>query len=448
MRLLTAILSAALAATAPAADLRIACVGDSITAGYGASQGSSYPDQLTDILGLRDEPVLNCGISGTTLARHSDAPYWDRMVVPGLPLLTQVAARQPDVVLLMLGTNDAKPQNRARKPDLAADYRDMVAILRGARSHPTVYAMLPLPVFADGAYRISPTILTDEVLPVLDRTAGELQLPRIDVRSAFRDHPELLPDTVHPKASGYRLLAQTVADALRTCPVFPCRGGEFIGTVAVAIAAPATGTLRYTLDGSLPVAGSPAYGAPITLDHTATVTAAVFTDGGSGLPASATFTCAAPRPPRPAAGGPGLRCAVYEPQPGKNIWRMEWEESLLARTVDVPGFGFAAVPTVGNAALVFTGGVTVPADGVYIFSTTSDDGSTLAVDGEVVVENGVAHKAHARSGGIALAAGRHDIELRYYNGGRRRSLAVTWAGPGLPEQPIPDSVCTRPAEAP
>ena len=47
------------------AKIKIACVGDSITAGVGSQNGQSYPTQLQALLGSKYE-VKNFGYSGST----------------------------------------------------------------------------------------------------------------------------------------------------------------------------------------------------------------------------------------------------------------------------------------------------------------------------------------------------------------------------------------------
>ncbi len=87
----------ATATSAPAADTRpvIACFGDSLTAGYGADDGQSYPDFLQkdlDEAGYRYR-VVNEGISGNTTK-------------DGVDRLSEVVALHPAVVVLEFGGND------------------------------------------------------------------------------------------------------------------------------------------------------------------------------------------------------------------------------------------------------------------------------------------------------------------------------------------------------
>src|SRR5688500_2057324 len=96
-----------IAATRPAA-VRVACVGDSITFGSGLKdrQTESYPAQLRAML-EKEQPgkwdVQNFGVSGTTLLKKGDRPYWDQK------RFTAAKAFAPDIVVIKLGTNDSKP---------------------------------------------------------------------------------------------------------------------------------------------------------------------------------------------------------------------------------------------------------------------------------------------------------------------------------------------------
>ena len=88
-------------------------------------------------------------------------------------------------------------------------------------------------------------------------------------------------------------------------------------------------------------------------------------------------------------------------------------------------------------ALEFTGFVRVPADGVWTFTLTSDDGSRLWIgDGEVVANDGN-HGPREVSGLVALAAGLQPIRIGYFQGGGGGSLSLRWSGPGVRDQPIP-----------
>tara|TARA_B100001964_G_scaffold245317_1_gene331555 strand:- start:6948 stop:8579 length:1632 start_codon:yes stop_codon:yes gene_type:complete len=89
------------------------------------------------------------------------------------------------------------------------------------------------------------------------------------------------------------------------------------------------------------------------------------------------------------------------------------------------GFGF-----------VFTGDIECPKNGTYSFELASDDGSRLYLDGKMVVNNDGIHGHKGASGKVKLTAGRHKIEVRYFEKGGEESLYVGWAGPGVKKQSL------------
>lgn len=84
--------------------IKVACLGNSITQGPGRDHEDSYPLQLQDILGEKFK-VENFGVSGRTLLKKGDFPYWNE------PQLDEVKVFSPDILVIKLGTNDSKPQN-------------------------------------------------------------------------------------------------------------------------------------------------------------------------------------------------------------------------------------------------------------------------------------------------------------------------------------------------
>jgi hypothetical protein len=87
--------------------------------------------------------------------------------------------------------------------------------------------------------------------------------------------------------------------------------------------------------------------------------------------------------------------------------------------------------------LRYGGYLTVPIDGDYTFTVTSDDGSRLLIGDRLLVDNDRLHAPTAVSGRIRLTAGAHPFTLLYFNGEKGSALAVTVKGPALPEKEIP-----------
>lgn len=67
-------------------------------------------------------------------------------------------------------------------------------------------------------------------------------------------------------------------------------------------------------------------------------------------------------------------------------------------------------------AIDYQGSIYVPVAGKYGFRLNSDDGSTLAIDGAMVVDNDGVHAMHDTKGTVALTVGTHAWRLRYFQG--------------------------------
>ena len=69
-------------------------------------------------------------------------------------------------------------------------------------------------------------------------------------------------------------------------------------------------------------------------------------------------------------------------------------------------------------------------DGEYTFYTTSDDGSTIEIDGHVVVDNGGVHGAVLRAATLATTRGLHQIRVRFFQGTEGYEFRAAWTPPG------------------
>ena len=104
--LITLLLFALALASFAAEPLRVACVGNSITYGYGLSNPAteSYPAQLQTLLG-QNYNVRNFGHSGATLLSRGHRPYIQQEAYKN------ALAFKPDIVVIHLGINDTDPRN-------------------------------------------------------------------------------------------------------------------------------------------------------------------------------------------------------------------------------------------------------------------------------------------------------------------------------------------------
>lgn len=208
------------------APVRLACVGDSITQGSGAAPGMSYPSQLQELLG-NSWIVENFGLSGRTLMRSGDRPYWNEEA------FRKAQQFRPDVVIIMLGTNDTKPQNWTHKDQFEKDYRDLVKTFQDLGSKPRVYVCRAVPVPDPGNFGINEAGILEQIV-VVDRIAKDMGAGVIDMHAALRDKPRLLPDRVHPNTEGAGVMAGTAYQVLTgITPPVPTRANSIFGDGAV-----------------------------------------------------------------------------------------------------------------------------------------------------------------------------------------------------------------------
>lgn len=83
--------------------------------------------------------------------------------------------------------------------------------------------------------------------------------------------------------------------------------------------------------------------------------------------------------------------------------------------------------------------LTVPSDGVYSFELTSEDGSRLTIDDQVVVDNDGVHNRTSSTGAIALRAGAHRARVEYFLREQGSALTLSVWSATLAKQVVPSS---------
>lgn len=192
--------------------VKIACVGDSITYGYGADNPSaqSYPAQLQKMLG-DGYKVGNFGKS-SAYALDADNKYnvKDASLSYRNTSEYKMSLRyKADVVILMLGSNDVRGMtcDEARA--------ELVAAIKGFAEE---YAALPTvkAVYIAGC-KFSPNVPNGQIAELAKRAADELGFPYIDVYGQTYDymnvHLHYVKDHAHPTAEGYKQIAKVIYSA-------------------------------------------------------------------------------------------------------------------------------------------------------------------------------------------------------------------------------------------
>lgn len=189
--------------------VKIACVGNSITfgAGIGNRDKMSYPAQLQAWLGNK-YLVRNFGVSGATMLRHGDKPYWDE------PEYKEVLNFNPDIIIMKLGTNDSKPQNWQYAGEFEKDYSDMVLAFKGLDSKPRILLALPVPVFAAEKWGIRDSIVRDAIIPIIKSVSKSAKCQYIDLYTPLLPYGYAFPDDVHPNSIGASVMVEQIYRSL------------------------------------------------------------------------------------------------------------------------------------------------------------------------------------------------------------------------------------------
>ncbi len=187
--------------------IKIACIGNSITAGHLLNDASheSYPAQLQKLCGDRYE-VKNFGYSGATLLKKGHKPYYKT---------AEFAAAlyfKPDIAIIHLGLNDTDPRNWPNyKDEFAANYSWLIDTLRQANPSVKIFICRLSPIFSGHPRFKSGTRdwywQIQEEIPQIAKANGTAI---IDLYKPLHSRPDLFADNLHPNAEGASIITRTV----------------------------------------------------------------------------------------------------------------------------------------------------------------------------------------------------------------------------------------------
>lgn len=210
----------------PQADaIRVACIGNSITDGFGIDMATQYgyPAQLQKKLG-NGYWVKNFGVSSRTMLNKGDFPYMNEKA------WRDALAFKPDIVLIKLGTNDSKPYNWQHKAEFRQDLEQMVLTLRPdlavsskkrkkskgiVPAKPEIYLCTPIKA-EKPTWEISDSVIANEIIPIQQAVAAKYGLKVIDLHTLYEGGAQqMLPDGIHPNGKGALRMAEIIFDALK-----------------------------------------------------------------------------------------------------------------------------------------------------------------------------------------------------------------------------------------
>ncbi len=192
--------------------IKVACIGNSVTYGYGHENPAetSYPSQLAKMLG-DDYEVGNFGKSGATLLRKGHRPYNEQEEYQ------RALEFVPDIAIIHLGLNDTDPRNwKYYKREFIADYVALIEDIERVNPDVEIYICRMSPIFhwhhrfqkgtRDWYWEIQETIEN------IAKNIAEVKI--IDLQEVLYHRPDLMPDALHPNPEGAKLIAQRVYSAI------------------------------------------------------------------------------------------------------------------------------------------------------------------------------------------------------------------------------------------
>lgn len=190
---------------------RIAFVGDSIT--YGASlenrEDNAFAYVVADALSASCI-TGNFGKSATSALSTAVAPYTQTEEYK------KSLEFNPDIVHIMLGTNDIKNENWDEgKDNFLRDYLNIINNYKAKNPNVKVYVGVPPRIFKENVFGTrSPRILEEEGIPLIKQVAEKAGATLIDYFEPLKDSGELFPDFLHPNAEGHKMMADIALKAI------------------------------------------------------------------------------------------------------------------------------------------------------------------------------------------------------------------------------------------
>lgn len=192
--------------------IKVACIGNSVTYGYGHENpdSTSYPSQLAEMLG-DDYKVGNFGKSGATLLRKGHRPYNEQEE------FKKALDFAPDIAIIHLGLNDTDPRNwKYYKREFISDYVTLIEAFEKVNPDVEIYICRMTPIFHwHHRFKKGTRDWYWEIQETIENIAYNIaEVKLIDLQETLYRRPDLMPDALHPNPEGAKLIAQRVYSAI------------------------------------------------------------------------------------------------------------------------------------------------------------------------------------------------------------------------------------------
>lgn len=147
---------------------------------------------------------------------------------------------------------------------------------------------------------------------------------------------------------------------------------------------------------------------------------------------------------------PGVTLRVFDiQQPMSKICTLKSGQTPNVDTL-MPDIDWASTEDFGGISDYFVShaiaNLDVPEDGQYTFRLTSDDGSRLSIDDEVVIDHDGLHAAEPKEGTAHLTAGYHSLFVEHFDSAGEQQVTLEWRPPGATGfEVVPNSVLSTDA---
>jgi hexosaminidase len=196
--------------------------------------------------------------------------------------------------------------------------------------------------------------------------------------------------------------------------------------------------IRYTTDGTLPSKNSQELTGKLIINKSERIRLAAFTSiGGKGDVYDLNYQQQSLSPAVEVDNTrSGLICSYYKAffKETKFISQATADSTFISDVIAVPQSVKAP-----SFAIVFSGYINVPSDGVYSFYLTCDDGGVLKIADRETVNNDGLHSAIEKNGQIALKKGLQKFKLDFIEGGGGYTLKLKYSKDGSAPADVPSS---------